>query len=325
MGFQMGPGEIYLYDKSLSIYRIPPFRDAHMHFMTDGRSASAQEVSGMGEAYAECGIFAVTDMGHRTGSGLVAKSRLEGKIAVKTSGFAIYKIGGYGEFLGKGVNGEEEIKKVVDEIADADADFIKVINSGVVSSGGMPRVTTGGFTLEELKAISAESKKKKLEMVCHADSDPAIRDAVVAGAASIEHGFFVSKETLKMMADSGVRWTPTVFALLSITESLPDGQRRYIKEVVEGHLFSIRYACAAGVKLQVGTDSGSKGVGHGTSYFEELRLFRKAGLSHEQILTAACMGSEEIEKGNYLLVKEDFIETGKLEAVYRDWERLTIN
>ena len=315
----------YLYDRSLRIYRIPPFLDAHMHFMNGGRTVSSQEVSRIGKAYAKCGIFAVNDMGHRSGFGFAAKSLLSGKIGVRTAGFAIYKTGGYGEFLGKGVKDREGIKKVVDEIADAGADFIKVINSGVVSFRGMPPVTSGGFTLEELKAISVESKERKLEMVCHADADRAIRDAVVAGAASIEHGFFVSKETLKMMADSEVSWTPTVFALLITAGSLPDGQRRYIEEVIKGHLLSIRYACAAGVKLRVGTDSGSKGVDHGTSYFDELRLFRRAGLSDEQIVAAACMDMSEIEKGNFVLVKEDFVETGKIEAVYRAGKPLTID
>ncbi len=315
----------YLYDKSLRIYRIPPFLDSHMHFMADGRSASAQEVSRIGEAYVKCGIFSVNDMGHHSGSGLAARSLLSGKIEVRSAGFAIYKAGGYGNFLGKGVSGKAGIKEVLGEIADAGADFIKVINSGVVGFTGMQLVTMGGFTLEELKAISAAAKERKLKMVCHANSDRAIRDAVVAGAASIEHGFFVSKETLKMMAGSEVSWTPTVFALLRIADSLPNSQRLYIEEVIEGHLLSIRHACYEGVKLRVGTDSGSKGVDHGSSYFEELRFLKKAGLSDEQIFAAACMDISEIEKGNYLLVKEDFAETGKIEAVYQEGKRLPIN
>ncbi len=293
-----------------------------MHFMTHGRSASPRKISKIGEACAKCGIFAVNDMGHRSGLGLTARLHLSGKILVRTAGFAIYKMGGYGEFLGKGVYDRREIKKVVDEIADDGADFIKVINSGLVSLTGVPPVTFGGFPLEELKAISAESKERRLKMVCHANSDRAIRDAVVAGAASIEHGFFVSKETLKMMADYEVSWTPTVFALRSVADLLPHGQRPYIEEVIERHLLSIQCACEEGVKLQVGSDSGSKGVDHGTSYFEELRLFKKAGLSHEKILAAACMDASEIAKGNFLVVKEDFAETGKVEAVYREGKLL---
>ena len=309
-------------DTNSDIRKVPPFKESHMHFMVDGRPASHQEISKIAEAYAKCGIFSVDDMGHRTGIGLDAKPRLAGKIAVRSAGFAIFKTGGYGEFLGKGVNGKEEIEKVVEEIADTGVDFIKVINSGVVSFRGMQPVTAGGFTLQELKIIYAEARERGLEMVSHANSDPAIKDAIVAGASSIEHGFFVSRETLHMMAEKGVSWSPTAFALLNIASSVPHGQRRYIEGVVEAHLSSVNFARSVGVKLQVGTDSGSKGLSHGESFFEELRLFRKAGLSFDQILSAACMGSEEIKKGNYLFIKADFIEKGKIDAVYRDGKRL---
>jgi imidazolonepropionase-like amidohydrolase len=284
--------------------------------MVDGRPASHREILKIAEVYAKCGIFSVDDMGHRTGTGLDAKTCLAGKIAVRSAGYAIYKKGGYGAFLGKGVSGKGEIEKVVREIADAGIDFIKVINSGVVSFGGMQPVTAGGFTLEELGIIHSEAEERGLEMICHANSDSAIRDAVVAGAASIEHGFFVSEETLHMMAEKGVSWSPTAFALLNNASSLSPDQRSYIEGVVDAHLSSVRYACSAGVKLHVGTDSGSKGLSHGGSFFEELRLFRKAGLTNEQILSAACMDAGEIEKGNYLLIGTDFIEEGGIEAMY---------
>jgi len=54
----------------------------------------------------------------------------------------------------------------------------------------------------------------------------------------------------------------------------------------------------------------------GSRFFDELHLFRKAGLSLKQIMPAACMSEEEIEKGNFLLVKKDFIKTRKIEAIY---------
>jgi hypothetical protein len=306
---------------SPDIRKVPPFKDAHMHFMLNGRPASHQEITEIAGAYAKCGIFSVDDMGHCTGIGLDEKTCLAGKIAVRSAGYAIYKTGGYGAFLGKGVSGKGEIEKVVREIADAGADFIKVINSGVVSSRGMQPVTAGGFTLEELRVVYSEAEERGLEMICHANSDSAIRDAVVAGAASIEHGFFVSEETLHMMAEKGVSWTPTAFALLSVVSSAPKDQRSYIEGVVDVHLSSVHYASSVGVKLHVGTDSGSKGLSHGESFFEEMRLFKKAGLSLDQILSAACMGNEEIEKGNNLFIGADFIEEGKINAIYRNGKR----
>lgn len=308
-------------DSHSNIHIVPPFKDAHMHFMIDGRLASIQDVSRIGELYAKRGIFSVNDMGYRTGIGMDAKAHLAGKIAVRTAGAAICKKGSYGEFLGKSVSGKEELEGVVKEVADAGADFIKVINSGVVSFRGIAPVTAGGFTLEELKIIHTAAREKNLDMVCHANSDPAIKDSVVAGATSIEHGFFVSIETLHMMAESKVSWTPTIFALLVQTAVLATSEKRYVEGIIEDHLSSINIAASLGVRLQTGTDSGSRGVSHGESFIKELRLFRKAGLTEGQILSAACMDISEVEKGNYLVVREDFIETGKIEGVYGNGKR----
>jgi imidazolonepropionase-like amidohydrolase len=306
----------FLFGKGHGPYRIPPFRDAHMHFMIDGRQVSLQDLVRIGEVCAKSGIFSVNDMGHRTGIGMDAKALLAGKIAVRTARAAICKRGSYGEFLGKSVSGKEEIKSVVKEVADAGADFIKVINSGVVSLTGMPPVTSGGFTPEELRIIHEEAGERNLDVVCHANAEPAIGDAVRAGAISIEHGFFVSTETLYMMAESKVSWTPTVFALSRQTAILASPEKKYVEGIIEDHLFSINIAASLGVRLQTGTDSGSRGVTHGESFLDELRLFRKAGLTVGRILSAACMDVSEIEKGNYLVVSEDFIETGKIEGVY---------
>ncbi len=267
--------------------------------------------------YLRRGVCEIHDMGNRFGAGLLARTILRGEIAVKSCGYALYKKGTYGAFLGKGVEGGEDIVREVGTLHRAGADFIKVINSGIVSAAGNRLVTDGGFTREELRMLCEESREAGLEVACHANSDSAIRDAVAAGVSSIEHGFFVSKETLNMMAEAGVAWTPTAFALLSVAAPLPHDQRRYLEEVVEAHLSSIHLACAAGVKLRVGSDSGSKEVSHGGSFFEELRLFRKAGLTNDQILSAACTDTSEIEEGNYLLVKEDFMQTGKIEGMYK--------
>lgn len=295
---------------------IPPFRDHHMHFIVDGRLPTDEELLHIKDSLFQHGIFSVKDMGHKSGIGLKAKNILKEYLDIKSAGYAIYKKGTYGIFLGIGVSDRAEIINAIKYIADKGADFIKVINSGIVCTKGEGLVTEGGFTSEELEIISEESEIRGLKFVCHANSDYAIQNAVNAGASSIEHGFFISKETLNIMAETGVSWTPTVYALLSFASVLISSERGYIDEVIENHLSSINYAASIGVRLNIGTDSGSKGVRHGDSFFEELRLFQNAGLSLEQILSGACMDRSEIERGNYLVVKEDFIEAKKIEAVF---------
>jgi imidazolonepropionase-like amidohydrolase len=295
--------------------RIPSFEDSHMHFTIEGRPASERELSGIMDAYKRHGIFSLKDMGHKSDVGLgVEKASVEG-VLVRTAGHALFKKGGYGTFLGKGVEGKEEIKRAVKEISDAGADFIKVVNSGIVSSKGTGLVTEGGFSFEELRIICEEAKGRNLEVSCHANSDRAIRDAVTGGVTTIEHGFFIAKETIRMMAEKGTSWTPTSFALLCLASTLEPPEKKCIEEIIEGHLSSIHYAASLGLKLRIGTDSGSRGVKHGESFLHELRLFKKAGLTLEQILSSACTGKEAMEKGNFLMVNKDFISTGAVSVV----------
>jgi imidazolonepropionase-like amidohydrolase len=157
-----------------------------------------------------------------------------------------------------------------------------------------------------------------MEFVCHANADSFIRNAIEAGTSSIEHGFYLSNETLHMMKEAGVSWTPTVTPLQSIKEHLESPERRYIEDITEQHLASINYAASIGVRLNVGTDCGSRDVYHGDSFFDELQWFHKAGLSLKHILSAACMNDKEIKKGHYLLVKKDFVIKRKIEDVYHD-------
>lgn len=305
-----------------TLLRIPLFMDSHIHFTVDGKPVSPEELPHMIDEYKRHGIFFLKDMGHKTGIGLKARELTGSGVIVQSAGYALYKKGGYGSFLGKGSLGKDEIRRSIQEIADAGADFIKVINSGIVATRGAGPVTEGGFSPEDLKIIHEEALKRNLELACHANSDTAIRNAVEAGVSSIEHGFFISRETLHMMAESGTAWTPTAFALRTLASIVEPSEKRYIEKVVENHLSSLQYAASIGVRLRAGTDSGSKGVRHVASFIEELRLWEKAGLSLEQILSAACMHEEEIEKGNYMLVRRDFLSTGKIEAVYRGCVRV---
>ncbi len=294
--------------------KIPPFVDAHIHFVVEGRPVNGEGIISIRNALLRYGIFSIRDMGYKTGIGLDAKKILGDSIIVKTAGYAIYRKGTYGVFLGRGVSEIHDIKDVVKGIAESGADFIKVVNSGVVCSKGSGVITPGGFSPEMLRVICSEANELGLTVVCHANGDESIRDAVIAGASSIEHGYFISEETLYLMKEKGVSWTPTVYALKSFSKILPAPEKRYLEEVVDRHLSYINLAASIGVKLNVGTDSGSKGVRHGESFFEELSLFRKAGLSIEQIFSAACMDEEEIEKGNYLIVKNDFIDTKSIKV-----------
>ena len=204
--------------------KIPPFQDAHIHFMVDGQPATPDDCQVLSGQFLSRGIMSIVDMGHKNGLGLKFKKVSDRKspfpIRVLSAGWALYKKGGYGGFLGKGISGKEEIRSAVKTLAESGADFIKIINSGIVSLQEENQVTEGGFSGEEWKVIEEEAGLQGLPLRCHANSDRAIRQAVDFGVSSIEHGFFISRETLQVMAEKGVAWTPTAIALLSLKSFL---------------------------------------------------------------------------------------------------------
>lgn len=290
--------------------KIPPFKDSHIHFVVNGKPLSDEGILNIADSLIRHGIFSAVDMGYKSGEGLRAKRLIGDKLLIKTAGYAIYKSGTYGVFLGKGVSHKSEIKDLVKEIIRSGADFIKVVNSGIVHPKG--KITPGGFDFEEIRIICEEARQRGLLISCHVNGDKAIKEAIEAGVSTIEHGYFISKESLHMLKERNISWTPTIYALTVYSSFLTGDEKKYIEDVIERHLESIYYASSIGVKLNVGTDSGSRGVYHGKSFIEELRLFSKAGLSFDQIINAACMEKEEISKGNFLLVEKDFITTGKV-------------
>ncbi len=288
-----------------------------MHFIRAGKVLTEDDLPAVARSYLDSGIATVDDMGHQSAIGPRARDLLSGAgLRVRTAVCALRKKGGYGSFLGQGIRDRDDIAPAIREIVDAGADFIKIIGSGIVDITGAGGVTAGGFSSDELAVICGEARQGGLAVACHANGDASIRDAVRAGVASIEHGFFISRETLHMMVEAKTAWVPTVYALSRLVPALSGWQREYAERVVEAHLASIAYAASIGVRLRAGTDSGSPGVEHGSSFVGELGLFRKAGLSLGQILSAACMEEEETKQGSYLLVGEDFLETPRVEEIY---------
>jgi imidazolonepropionase-like amidohydrolase len=303
-----------------NLFKIPLFQDHHMHFLSDGRAIFSEDGCDLIRKLISFGITTVKDMGHKSGLGLKIKGKpvmeeQEG-FRIFSAGWALSKKGGYGGFLGKEVSGKKEIQKAIRELTASRVDFIKIINSGIVLFGETKLVSEGGFSREEWKVILEEAGLQGFPIICHANTDEAIRMAVDFGVSSIEHGFFISRETLYQMVEKGVSWTPTAGALLSLKTFLPAEEHIRLDRILDHHLEAIEQAASLGVRLQVGTDSGSKGILPGESFFKELQLLRRTGLRLEQILSAACQDQAEIEKGNYLLVHDNFIDEKNVRAVY---------
>ena len=99
-------------------------------------------------------------------------------------------------------DGVEGVRKRVRENIKYGADWIKIAASaGVLSeeeSVGAPQ-----YSFEEMKAVVEEAKMWGRKVAAHAHGTEAIKIAIRAGVASIEHGSFLDDEAIAMMKERG--------------------------------------------------------------------------------------------------------------------------
>lgn len=308
----LGDSVVRFYD--LSGYTLlPGLIDCHIHLALDGRdfarslkrwddpaAASRLVESRLADTLA-AGVVAVRDGGDRPM--LVFRYRAEKHGAavlprIIACGTALRKKGRYGSFLGRGIE-PAGLTAAVAGLAAQGIDQVKVLASGIVSFKQYGLVGPVQFDRGELESICDAAHGLGLKVMAHASSDAAVRAAVLAGADSIEHGYFVSKDTLSLMAEKGTAWVPTIVPVASRLES---GMRRYhtpdeiavIERTCRRQQEMAAYAHEQGVSVGAGTDSGATGVRHGLSFVEELKLLAEAGLSSDQVIHIATGKSAAI-------------------------------
>src|SRR3989454_6378291 len=89
----------------------------------------------------------------------------------------------------------------------AGSDWIKVFGS----RGSFQSVeTTQTVTFEEMKAAADAAHAKRHRIAIHSYGPSGVKDAVRAGADSVEHGIDLDDETIGDMARRGTVWVPTI-------------------------------------------------------------------------------------------------------------------
>ncbi len=108
---------------------------------------------------------------------------------------------------------------------------------------------------EQLRSIVTAARSGGAGVMCHAYSAEGCHAAVSAGIRSLEHGVYVSEQTLALMRRRGTYFSPTLSSMISITESsdpvYAERGRRFVPALQE----AVRAAHALGVPIVAGTDS----------------------------------------------------------------------
>lgn len=305
---------------------MPPLVDSHVHLFMSGtidkRTREWQLVAGydalrpiIGQHLHYLfshGVLAARDGGDRGGFALRYRSEKEmhKEIVLKVAGRAWHKKGRYGSLIGRCPGDGEGLAEIYGKDNDA-IDQVKLVNSGLNSLKVFGKETPPQFTVEEMAEVVAAAEQQGRKVMVHANGREPVRIAVESGCHSIEHGFFMGRENLELMAEKGTFWVPTLFTMKAYGANINSAQagadRQVIEKTLNRQIEQLAIARELGVNVALGTDSGSLGVLHGESMVEEIKLFKKAGYSFAE--TVQCATSN----GARLLGIDDFgsIAVGK--------------
>ena len=137
------------------------------------------------------------------------------------------------------------------------ADVIKFCASGGVLSLA-DEVDTPQLTAEEMTALIDEAHRLRKKVAAHCHGDRAARDAILAGVDSIEHGSFLSEETLSLMKEKGTYLVPTLLAgewTGGRADKFPPEIAAKARAALAARSTMFRAAVRLGVKIGFGTDS----------------------------------------------------------------------
>lgn len=182
--------------------------------------------------------------------------------------------------------GADEARQAVRLQVKYGADVIKLCASGGVLSLG-DDVAAPQMTDAELVAAIDEAHRLGRKAAAHAHGDAAARAAVRAGIDSIEHGSFMTDETLSLMRAKGTYLVPTLLAGETVearAEKLPPQIAVKARAAVAARSDMFRRALKMGVKIAFGTDASVSP--HGLSA-QEFGLMVGLGMSPGEALRAA--------------------------------------
>ncbi|NNF14750.1 MAG: amidohydrolase family protein [Gemmatimonadetes bacterium] len=281
-------------------YLAPGLMDAHVHIgsAADARRALLTGVTTMrsmgADHYADVGMRQLQRDGHaETPEYLAAGYHVRPQMA---EGF-FQDHPDLGALDDGNVNNAGAVRSVVRALLSRGVDFIK---TNATERAGLPDTDPRKQLFGEAEiAVMVEEAERAgtLGVAAHAHGDEGGRAAVAAGVRSIEHGTYLSEETLAMMADRGTFLVPTIAIVRDLT--IPGGDYDNAVLNIRGrHMLPRVQQMAAnahrlGVKIVAATDTGY-GPNSTTTLAHELLELVTVGLTPVEAMRAATINAAEL-------------------------------
>jgi len=175
------------------------------------------------------------------------------------------------------------------------ADLIKICATGGVLSKG-DNAELEQFSPEEMQALVREAHRLGRKVAAHAHGAQGIRDAVLAGVDSIEHGSFIDEEGIQLMKQHGTYLVPTLYLddwfLENYTKlGLTEDMVAKAKHVMPAARQNVAKAFREGVKVAFGTDAAV--YPHGLNA-REFAVMVKLGLTPLAAIQAATINAADL-------------------------------
>jgi imidazolonepropionase-like amidohydrolase len=186
----------------------------------------------------------------------------------------------------------DALRALVRQTKNEGADVIKLFATSGLGAGGDQTMTDA-----QIEAVCSEARAQGLRSIVHAIGDKGARASVLAGCTAIEHGTFISNDTLDLMARRGTYFDPNMLVLHNYLDNragfpgFTEQTLETLQQAIRPMADALKRARARHVKIVFGTDAVAGS--HGRNAEEFIYRVKEAGEKPADVLISATSLSAE--------------------------------